>query len=372
MVEMSDKLIVGGGVMGLLLARHLLQAGATVTLLEAGQCGREASWAGGGIVSPLYPWRYDPAVTALARPASRLFPPLCEALYDETGIDPEYTRTGLLMLDAQDADTAQAWAAQEQLAMTACQRGAFPTAANGCGENFEAGLWMPAVANVRNPRLLQALRLSALRHPAFKLHEFEPVRRVDVQAGRVESDRQVYQAEQVIVCAGAWTGVLLEQVGVSVPVVPVCGQMLLYRLPPGTLNTMLLHEGRYLIPRRDGFVLAGSTLEHTGFSRVVTTEANAALHAAAVRMLPLLADQKPVRQWAGLRPGSPAGIPFMGALPGGRVWVCAGHFRNGLVLAPASTQLLADCLLGRAPLVNPAPYAITLPCPVSAGGNATV
>ena len=107
---MSDFVVIGGGVMGLLLSRHLLQAGASVSLLEAGQCGREASWAGGGIVSPLYPWRYVPAVTALASQAQRLFPALCDELLAETGIDSEYRQTGLLMVDAQDAEQASRWA----------------------------------------------------------------------------------------------------------------------------------------------------------------------------------------------------------------------------------------------------------------------
>ena len=364
----ADFIVIGGGVMGLMLSRHLLQAGASVTLLEAGQCGREASWAGGGIVSPLYPWRYAPAVTALSEQAKQLFPALCEALLDETGIDPEYTRTGLLMVDAPDRDAAVTWAAQQGVTMetvTGSQlSGVEPQCAGRFSDNAAQALWMPEVANVRNPRLLQALQAALLSAPRFRLQEFEPVTDIIQQSDSVtiKTHRQAYRAAQAIVCAGAWSSRLLAATqGVTLPVAPVLGQMLRYRLPAGFLRTIVLHDGRYVIPRRDGHVLVGSTLEQRGFDRTVTTDALANLRTSAETMIPALRDYEPLQQWAGLRPGSPEGIPFMGRIAqDSAVWVCAGHFRNGLVLSPASALLMADLLLGRVPQVNPAPY---LPSP---------
>src|SRR5690606_39288778 len=107
---MNDFLVIGGGVIGLLTARELAHAGASVTIVEQGLCCKEASWAGGGIVSPLYPWRYSAPVTALASAAQRAYPALCASLLDETGIDAELEQTGLLMLDAADEKEAFAWA----------------------------------------------------------------------------------------------------------------------------------------------------------------------------------------------------------------------------------------------------------------------
>lgn len=347
--------------MGLMLTRHLLQAGCSVTVLEAGQCGREASWAGGGIVSPLYPWRYAPAVTALSEQAQQLFPTLCDALQEETGIDPEYTRTGLLLLEPPDSDAALQWARQYGVPMETVTGAAVAALEPQCAAGFSQALWMPQVANVRNPRLLQALLASVQRFPRCSVREFEPVTGIRTHGSVAEAvtHRRCYRATQLIVCAGAWSARLLASQSVSLPVAPVCGQMLLYRLAPGFLHTMLLHEGRYVIPRRDGHVLVGSTLEHRGFDREVTAEALASLRASAASMLPALAQQVPVRQWAGLRPGSPDGIPFMGRVsPDSALWVCAGHYRNGLVLSPASAQLMADSLLGRTPQVDPAPYAL--------------
>ena len=355
---MSDFVVIGGGVIGLLLSRHLLQAGASVTLLEAGQCGREASWAGGGIVSPLYPWRYVPAVTALAAQAQRLFPTLCDELLAETGIDSEYRQTGLLMLDANDAEQAVYWAQQHQHTMHNIAAEHLQQHEPRLANVFDNGLWMPHIANVRNPRLLTALLASLQSHKKFILREFSPVKYFKKNAAILISGEKI-TGSNIVVCAGAWAGQLLKKNGVEIPVTPVLGQMLLYRLPNKWLRTIVLHNGRYAIPRVDGHVLIGSTLEQRGFDKTITDEACNDLRMAAEKMLPGLQDFKPIRQWAGLRPAAPDGVPLMGKVPGyDALWVCAGHFRNGLVLSPASAQLMADLLLQRTPLLDASPYCI--------------
>ncbi|HSC75876.1 MAG TPA: glycine oxidase ThiO [Pseudomonadales bacterium] len=356
---MSDFVVIGGGVIGLLLSRHLLQADASVTLLEAGQCGREASWAGGGIVSPLYPWRYVPAVTALASQAQRLFPALCNELLAETGIDAEYRQTGLLMLDAPDATQALQWAQQHRITMQAIAAENLLQYEKSLAETFNSGVWMPDIANVRNPRLLQALQISLQSNKQFFLREFSPVKSLQKNMAVLESGEQI-AGGNIVVCAGAWAGQLLQKNGIDIPVAPVLGQMLLYRLPVNHLRTIVLHEGRYAIPRADGHVLVGSTLEQRGFAKTITVEACNDLRAAAEKMLPGLKNIKPLRQWAGLRPAAPDGVPLMGKVPGyDNIWLCAGHFRNGLVLSPASAQLMADLLLACSPSLDPVPYAVT-------------
>lgn len=357
----ADLLVVGGGVLGMMTARELALAGARVTLLERGQTGREASWAGGGIVSPLYPWRYPEPVTALASPAQAAYPALALALREETGIDPELFSCGMLMLDANDEAEAMDWARRHG-------REVLPEAGADCrrrlpglAPHWRRGLWMPAVANIRNPRLLQALRASLLRL-GVSIHEQAEVRGWQREGTRVTAaetaDGRVFVAGGFVICGGAWSGQLLAAAGQPAALRPVRGQMLLYK-PASVPPCMVLAEGRYVIPRRDGHVLCGSTLEETGFDKSTTAEALASLAASAARLWPALAAERPLLQWAGLRPAAPQGIPYIGQVPGqDNLWVNAGQFRNGLVLAPASAQLLADLLLGRPAQVDPSPYRL--------------
>jgi len=365
---LSDFLICGAGVSGLLLARELLAGGARVTILERNLAGREASWAGGGIVSPLYPWRYSEAVTALARHAQHAYPTLCAGLWEETGIDPELTVTGLLMLDADDDQEALAWAGQQQQHIDVLDSAQISQCVPGLGRGFQQGLWMPDIANVRNPRLMKALRAAVQAHPRAELIEHcevtgfvaqgsESRAQVTEVTTQVDGQRRSFQAEQYVMATGAWSADLLAPLGLQVPIEPVKGQMLLYQAAPELLTTMVLTRGRYLIPRRDGHILIGSTLEYRGFDKTSDREALQTLHQSAVEMLPALADVPVKAQWAGLRPGAPAGIPFIGTLPQYvNLHINAGHFRNGLVLAPAAAGLLADLLLGQTPRLDPRPY----------------
>lgn len=358
----SRIVVVGGGVIGLMTARELAQAGHRVLVLERRHVGAEASWAGGGIVSPLYPWRYPPAVTALAQLAQRAYPDLAAALLAETGIDPEYFPCGMVMLDAEDARDARAWADMQGQALEAVDAPALQRRLPGLGPAWRSGLWMPHIANIRNPRLLQALAAS-LPGRGIGLREGAEVTGWVREGGRVTAARlaggEEVAADAFVVCGGAWSARLLEEVRPGLPVRPVRGQMLLYKRAPGELPAILLGEGRYVIPRRDGHVLCGSTLEEAGFDTVPTAAAHASLRATAGRLWPALADDEPVAQWAGLRPAAPNGIPFIGRVPAAdNLWLNAGQYRNGLVLAPASARLLADQLLGRAPVADPRPYQV--------------
>ena len=135
---------------------------------------------------------------------------------------------------------------------------------------------------------------------------------------------------------------------------PIRGQMLLFKLQPGALDTILYRKGLYLIPRRDGHVLVGSTLEDVGFDKSTDAATRQRLHAAAAELLPALADVQPVQHWAGLRPGSPDNIPIIDRHPDfDNVFVNAGHYRYGVTLAPASAELLVALMEGKTARARP-------------------
>jgi len=220
---------------------------------------------------------------------------------------------------------------------------------------------MADVANVRNPRLVKSLKAALLALPNVTIHEQCEVSGFVREGERVvgvQTPTGVINGDQIVLTAGAWSGDLLKTLSLTLPVEPVKGQMILYKCAADFLPSMVLAKGRYAIPRRDGHILIGSTLEHEGYDKTPTDIVLQSLKASAIELLPALADAEVVGHWAGLRPGSPEGVPFIGRVPGCEgLWLNCGHYRNGLVLAPASCQLFADVMLGRAPIIDPAPYA---------------
>lgn len=357
---MSEILVIGGGIIGLMTARELVQAGARVTLIEMAETGKEASWAGGGIISPLYPWRQDGSINALALWSQQRYGELCAGLADETGVDPQHIQSGLLVLDTEDRGAALTWAGAQGIRIEVLDRDTLAAIEPALGLKPAEALWMPQIAQVRNPRLTRALRRSI--EPRATIREHEEVVELLVDGERIRGARTrkgEIGADAVVICTGAWTARLLEQFGTPPEIRPVRGQMILFYARPGDIRHIVLNQERYVIPRSDGRVLIGSTLELAGFAKETTNEAKEHLYRTAVEMFPSLKRTPIEEHWAGLRPGSPSGIPYIGAYPGIEgLYFNAGHFRNGLVTAPASARVAADLILGREPILDPAPYAL--------------
>jgi glycine oxidase len=225
-------------------------------------------------------------------------------------------------------------------------------------------LWLPDVAQVRNPRLAQVLR--ACDPGGGRAHRgsgrsHRPGRTAGSRIVSVETTQGAFAAAGVVVAAGAWSGVVPGMPGLASRVFPVRGQMLLFKLAPDTLRQIVLHNGAYLIPRRDGHILAGSTLEWSGFDKSTTSAARGDLLAFAANILPALNEQALVHHWSGLRPGSPDNIPVIGRVPGfDNLYANSGHFRYGVTMAPGSAMVLADLIEGAKPAIAPEPYAVSL------------
>ncbi|MGZ8224915.1 MAG: glycine oxidase ThiO [Methylobacter sp.] len=355
-----DITIIGGGVIGLLTAREFFNAGATVTVIDKSRLGQESSWAGGGILFPLYPWRQADAITRLVLQSHLLYPILAEQLIEDTGLDPEWTPCGLLITKNPDVAAAIDWCNANGITF----EHAGPDFFKALNTHPDHPLWLPEIAQARNPRLLKSLKQDLINKgvPLIEHCELTAMTLSNNRVTSINTTSGQFAVNQLIVATGAWTGELFQEIFSGLinnapKIAPVKGQMLLFDAEPDTLKTMVLDGDQYLIPRRDGKILAGSTVEHDEFNKTTTAEAKDRLNAFAVNLLPALKNYQLIKHWAGLRPGTEHGVPYIDRHPDiSNLHINAGHFRNGLVMGPASAQLLVDLVLNRPTAVAPEPY----------------
>lgn len=348
-----DFVIIGAGVNGLAAAQRLLQQGASVTVLERGDVGQEASWAGGGILSPLCPWDYPDEVTSLAFRGMAQFGELTDALYDATGIDPEYEVKGMLILPPVDVSEAVQWCTYRGVNIRRVMaRDELPGWRGEC-------LLMPEVAQVRNPRFLRAMRQRVVQLGG-KIVEHCEVLEFVTQGEQVQSiatSAGEFRADNYVLTAGAWSQPLLGRHALAAELKPIRGQMLLYKFEAPPLHHIVLQDGLYLISRRDGHLLVGSTLEDVGFDKSTTEQARASLLRRAQGLIPALAEMPLIQHWAGLRPGSPGNVPVIGRHPElANLWLNTGHFRYGVTMSPASTEILVNEITGAEQPIDITPY----------------
>jgi len=317
-------------------ALMLAEGGCQVTLVErnqiAAQTSGESSWAGAGILFPLLPWFYKDEVNALALRGASLYPQICDELKRETGIDPEYTQSGMLIRLPFDAGVAQDWCVKNN------------TETQQIGEN----LFLPQVAQVRNPRLMQALKALLIQKNVTLLEQtqLELLKPTNSITGWKANSGAVLAADAFVVTSGAWSFELLKNTAANLDIKPMRGQILLYQIPQNSLKNIVYQDGFYLVPRRDGHLLAGSTLEDVGFDPRTTEDVKQALKIKAESILPALKDLPVLKHWSGLRPGTPDNLPTISAHPAiENLYLNTGHFRYGLTMAPASAERITKIIL---------------------------
>lgn len=347
---MSTKIIiVGAGAVGLTSAIRLLAAGYRVTLLERGVVGQEASWAGGGILAPLCSWDYAEPVTRLAHRGMAMFGEAAQALQQHTNIDPEYQRNGMLVLPPFDMTHAKNWCAQHLFAAQTVNSPDYLPAHQPL-ENSRA-LLLPDVAQVRNPRLLQALRQRVAMLGGEILEQCEVQNFVPngVQISALKTSRGEMSADGYVITAGAWSKQLLGEYALQLAVKPIRGQILLLKFDAPPLQNIVLQQDLYLIPRRDGHLLIGSTLEDVGFDKSTTQVARESLLARTRELFPSWKNVEPIAHWAGFRPASPDNIPTISRHPQlNNLYANTGHFRYGVTMSFASAELLQNEIEQRA------------------------
>lgn len=371
-----DCLVVGGGVVGLSIAWVLSGEGCRVTVVDRQPLGREASWAGAGILPPAQRGSALHPIERMRAWSNELHPQWANQLEGETGIDTGYRRCGGIYVARTLGEAAAliAMAATWDEEAIACQRLAYAdlielepgVASDDLKDSLRFACLLPEEAQLRNPRHLQAL-LAACQARGVKLEPNAEIvdweRAADRITGARTSDGIVHRADQFVIAGGAWSGLIaaglvpggVTPAGLARPieVIPIRGQMILYRLPRPVFSRILNEGSRYVVPREDGHVLVGSTEEEVGFQKGITDEEMADLERVAVSLVPALANAKIEGRWSGLRPSSFDGFPYIGRLnPWSNVLVATGHFRSGLHLSPATAMVIASLLAERPPEID--------------------
>ena len=374
---MTDCCIIGGGVVGLSIARELAGRGLSVRVLARDATRDTASWAAAGIFPPAPDFAAASANERLTAYSDRLHRTWAEELRSETGIDNELQPCGGLHLardeqgSARLREAAAAWRAKgtrcEQLTPldVAAQEPALRAAVEQ--GRIESGLLLPEEMRIRPPRHLEALARSC-HVRGVEITPVVDVRSIDVANGRIEGIRIAHseggaatdtvRADRYCLAAGAWSGHLAESLGLQIETRPIRGQIALLRLPEQVLTRVVNVGLEYLVPRSDGRLLVGSTIEDAGFAKITTPQTIQRLLAFAHALLGPLPHAAIEQSWAGLRPGSVDGLPFLGATPAcSNAFIAAGHFRAGLHQSTGTAVMLADLITGRTPALDPTPFA---------------
>jgi glycine oxidase len=342
-VKNWDVIVIGGGIIGLSISIALRKRGADVLVLERGEPGREASYAAAGMLADT-PIELPAQLHELARASARMYPEFVHELQDEAGTRVDLRDQGTIFLSAEFAEnndhSLPAPLAELEPALAEPQQPA-------------------AYFKERSvdPRALSAAALKAAKHRGVDISSGTRVTSVVTEAGHVagvETDKTRYSAPKVVNCGGAWSG----QVGpIPFPTRPVKGQMLALVGPREQVRHVIRSRDVYLVPRTDGRIMVGSTIEEAGFDKRTDTATIHKLHQAALELVPRLGDARILEDWAGLRPGTPDSLPIMGGTSTPGYFVATGHFRDGILLTPVTAHVMTRVITGCDPEYNLSAFA---------------
>ncbi len=345
-VKTWDVIIIGGGIIGLSLAIALRKRGATVLVVERGEPGREASHAAGGMLVDCL-LETPAALQSLATASARMYPEFAHELEVESGTKVDLRHQGTILFPS--AEHVQN-----------CEHIGF-TPAKAPDLESELASDQPAFylpERSVDPRALTAAALKTAKNRGVDFSSGDAVTAVnlsDSQVTGVSTTKTRFAAAKVVNCAGAWSG----EIGPDpFPTRPVKGQMLCLVMPARTLLKHVIRSPKaYLIPRSDGRLLVGATVEEAGFDKRTDPATIQRLHRAALELVPKLRDAKILEDWAGLRPGTPDALPILGATATPGYYVATGHFRDGILLAPITAEVMTAVIEGRAPEHDLTPFS---------------
>jgi glycine oxidase ThiO len=348
-----DAIIVGGGIIGLSLAIALRKQGLRVLIAERGEPGREASYAAAGMLAGSGT-EIPAALRTLAEESARLYPEFVHELEDESGIKVDLREQGTILI-SDDCVFPEAAESISTERLAAIEPG---LAGSGIFDSVQGGFGGPRPHQQReilaaylrersvDPRTLVSAAIKAARHREVDISSGTEVKRVLVEGERVtgvQTENRSYSAPIVVNCTGAWAGcVAPEQFAVH----PVKGHMLAV-IGGAALTHVVRSESVYLVPRSDGRVVIGSTLENVGYNKETDVNTIQRLFHAAQELAPGLRGSKMHEAWTGLRPGTPDELPILGETSTAGYFVATGHYRDGILLAPATAQVMANLILHR-------------------------
>jgi glycine oxidase len=365
---MYDCLIVGGGAIGLSLAYELSGIGWKICVVDQQQPGRESSWAGAGLLPPCLSRIGHPALDSMVAMSNRLHEQWAGKLLSETGIDNEYQQCGALLLATSGAiqsdlnDDARYWHQKEIRLDKVDVHDLSEYEPAIASHNILEAYHTPDEVQLRNPRHLQAL-LAACRRRGVEILRDTQINGFERQGDCITAANSAsgpIEAANFCICGGAWSTSLLETFNLPVSVRPMRGQIVLLKLEQQILKHVIYNGPHYLVPRADGHVLIGSTVEDVGFDKSTTEEAVSAMLDFAYRVVPQLAEASVERVWAGLRPATPDGRPYMDRIPDtSNCFVAAGHFRCGLQLSTATAVLMRELMTHETPSLDLSAFSLT-------------
>lgn len=357
--ETAEVVIIGGGVIGLTVARALALRGVRdVLLFDRASLGAESSYAAGGMLAPRVEADRADEFFELACKSRDLYGAFAAALLEETGTDIELDRTGALYLALTEEDEEEIarrfeWQTRAGLTIEKLSPEEARRLEPGIAANVRGALRFPFDIQVENRRLLTAL-IAADEKLGVRLVTATNVESVRLQNGCVagaETARGFVGTQRIVVCSGAWTSLISdsEKSDQRLPrlrIEPVRGQMLCFAAQPPLVRHVIYSPRGYLVPRHDGRLLAGSTTEHAGFSRQVTATGVHSILSHALEIAPRLGALPLLDSWAGLRPRAEDDFPVLGPSQIEGLFYATGHYRNGILLAPITGELIAEAIVG--------------------------
>lgn len=373
MKPVADVVVIGAGVIGCAIARELARRGTDVLVVERDLPGRHASWAAGGMLSPLGEAGRHGAFLALADASLDLFPSFVHELHEETGIDVEYRTSGRLHVSIGDADDELRRFASDPIAgrfdVTLIDAAAARALEPALSTSVSLALLIGRDHRADNRRLVQALHAAA-KAAGARFRSTAAVHEIAVRGGAVSGVQlqcgEYIAAARVIIAAGAWSG-MIGELPSALPVRPVKGQMFAVdgragsgeRMTGLPIQRTIFSSACYIIPREDGRLLVGATVEEVGFRTGNTPRGLSRLMHDAIGIVPAIADMPLLETWASFRPATPDGLPVLGADPAiSGLFYATGHFRNGILLTPITASCIADLVTGADPAVDLAEFGV--------------